>query len=410
MKAARAAVNGVETPESCSVFKVRGEANLRSAPGGIFLTGGTGFLGRELVARFLARGGDAPIVLLVRGRSRAEAWQRLHSLCKSPGQRWPDSYRKRIHPLCGNVSLPWLGLDRDDIRNLTVRVTRIVHSAASTNLNASLQEARKTNLAGAREILRLARSCRRLQSLAWISTAFVAGNRKGRILEEELQCGQTFRNGYEQSKFESELLARSCRSILPVTIFRPSIIVGDSRTGHTGNFSSIYWPLRLVAEGELRRVPGNPWTPLDLVPVNYVADAVTEILERHSSAGICYHLVAGRDGTITVRELLDRAIRYFSRCGEPLRFIPSRAHTHARLSVFFEYLIDYKQFDDSAARTALLGSGIQCPRVSDYLDRLFAFCERTGWGGPSGIDPHGFHSGPGFPAKGVSYVASTRSN
>ena len=410
IKASCAAVKRADKPESPLFSYVHGDESRRSAPGGIFLTGGTGFLGCELVARFLARGGDEPIYILIRARSRAEARKRFHSLYNSPGLPWPDSYRKRIRPLWGDISLPWMGLDPDEIRNLAGRVTRIVHSAASINLNASLQEARRTNLAGAREILRLALSCRRLESLAWISTAFVAGNRIGCILEGELQCGQKFRNGYEQSKFEAEILVRSYKSILPVTVFRPSIIVGDSRTGYTRNFSSIYWPLRLVAEGELRRVPGDPRTPLDLVPVNYVADAVAELLDRHRSTGFCYQLVAGRGGTITAREFLDRAIRYFDRSREPLRFIPPRAHADSRLRVFFEYLTDYKQFDDSATRTALRGTGLRCPRITDYLDRLFGFCQRTAWGGQGGIDQYRFHSWPELPVKGVSYDESACSN
>jgi nucleoside-diphosphate-sugar epimerase len=226
----------------------------------------------------------------------------------------------------------------------------------------------------------MAESCPRLQSLAWISTAFVAGDRKGRILEGESQCGQSFRNAYEQSKFEAELLARAAGTHLPIAILRPSIIVGDSRDGYTCNFGSIYWPLRLIAEGALRRVSGDPLTPLDLVPVDYVADAVAELMENQDAAGGCYQLVAGRAGSILTRELLDRAIQRFDRGGKPLQFVSPGAEADARLRVFLAYLDNRKEFDDFNARAALRGTGLSCPPATDYLDRLFEFCEQTNWG------------------------------
>jgi thioester reductase-like protein len=348
--------------------------------GATLLTGGTGFLGRELIPRLLAQGTEQSIYILIRGRDDMDVRHRFRALADSLSARWPNLDRKCLHPVRGDIALPRFGLDREDARDLARSVTRIVHSAASIRLNTSLAEARKTNLAGAGEVLRLAESCPRLQSLAWISTAFVAGDRRGCIREEELQCGQGFRNGYEQSKFEAELMAQSARTRLPITIFRPSIIVGDSRDGYTSNFASIYWPLRLIAAGILRRVSGDPLTPLDLVPVDYVADAVAELMEDQFAIGGCYHLVAGRFGSILVRELLDRAIRRFDRGGKPLRFLPPGAEMDARLHAFFAYLDDCKEFDDSGARAALQETGLLCPRATDYLDRLFEFCEQTKWG------------------------------
>ena len=355
-------------------------APCRSTRGAILLTGATGFLGREMLPRLLERSAGRSIYLLIRGRDDADVQRRFLALIDSLCARWPGLDRTRLRPLRGDVTLPWLGLGLEAAQDLASGVTRIIHSAASVHLNTSLTEARRTNLGGAREILRLAESCPRLERLAWISTAFVAGDRQGCILEKELQCGQNFRNAYEQSKFEAELMARSAGTHLPITIFRPSIIVGDSRDGYTCNFASLYWPLRLVAEGVLRRVSGDPRTPLDLVPVDYVADAVVELMKHRDATGGCYQLVAGRAGTISAQELLARAIRRFHRGGEPLCFVSPSAEANARLRVFFAYLDGHKEFDDSAARSALQGTGLRCPRVSDYLDRLFAFCERTGWG------------------------------
>jgi thioester reductase-like protein len=361
-------------------LRIPEEVGHRSTQGAILLTGATGFLGREMLPRLLARSEGRSIYLLIRGHDDIDVQRRFLTMVDSLCSRWPGVDRTRLCPLRGDLTLPRLGLAREAEQELARSVTRIIHAAASVHLNMPLAEARRTNLGGAREILRLAGSCRRLERLAWISTAFVAGDRQGCILEGELQCGQNFLNAYEQSKFEAELMARSAGTHLPLTIFRPSIIVGDSRDGYTCNFASIYWPLRLVAEGVLRRVPGDPQTPLDLVPVDHVADAVVELMEHRGAIGSCYQLVAGRSGTISAQELLSRAIWRFRRGGEPLCFVSAGAEANARLSVFFDYLGGHKEFDDSAARSALQGTGLRCPRVTDYLDRLFSFCERTGWG------------------------------
>jgi len=374
----------------------------RSEQGAILLTGATGLLGREMVPRLIARSQAQLIYLLIRGRDDAEVKSRFLDLVNSLGSRWQGLDQTRLRPLRGDLTLPRLGMDPKTAKELTGRVARIIHSAASVHLNTSLSEARTTNLGGAHEILRLAESCSRLQSVAWISTAFVAGDRQGCILEKELQCGQDFLNAYEQSKFESELLARSAGAGLPITVFRPSIIVGDSRDGYTCNFASIYWPLRLVAEGVVRRVSGDPRTPLDLVPVDYVADAVVELMEHRESIGSCYQLVAGRSGTITAQELLARAIRWFHPGGEPLCFVSSYTERNRRLRIFFAYLEGYKQFDDSDARSVLRGTGLKCPCVTDYLDRLFAFCERTRWGERNPVGPATYPSHASCSVKGAA--------
>ncbi len=353
----------------------------------ILLTGGSGFLGREIIPRLVRMGRTEAIYLLMRGEDDAEVSRRFHQLVDSLRRRWPDLEYSCLHAIRGDVALPGLGLGRADSRALAGSVTRIVHAAALTNLNATLAEARRANLGGAREILQLAAWCPRLVSISWISTAFVAGNRAGRIMEEELQNNQGFRNAYEQSKYEAELMVRSAAARLPVTVFRPSIIVGDSRDGYTCNFASIYWPLRLVARGVLRRVPGDPQTLLDLVPVNYVADAIVELMQNEDAVGRCYHLVAGQSGAITARELLEHAIRRFDRGGKPLRFEPPCPGKGFGLHAFFTYLQGCKVFVDSAARAALRPIGLRCPRVRDYLDNLFDFCECTDWGEQNDAGP-----------------------
>ena len=104
-----------------------------------------------------------------------------------------------------------------------------------------------------------------------MGTAYVAGERTGLVREDELAVGQSYRNTYEQTKAEAEALVRSRLGSLPGVILRPSIIVGDSRTGVTSSFKMMYWPLKIYARGLWRTVPGYPDAVLDIVPVDFVA-------------------------------------------------------------------------------------------------------------------------------------------
>src|SRR5437763_10977260 len=113
-----------------------------------------------------------------------------------------------------------------------------------------------------------------LARFAYVSTAYVAGTHPGEFHEDELAVGQDFRNAYEQSKFEAEQLVRARADRLPVQIFRPSIIVGERASGWTSSFNVLYTPLKAFARGRLPLLPADPEAPVDVVPVDYVADAI----------------------------------------------------------------------------------------------------------------------------------------
>ena len=154
-------------------------------------------------------------------------------------------------------------------------MTTIVHSAASVSFTLGIDEAREINLEGTRRMLELAELAQErggLDCYGHVSTAFVAGNHPGGFAECDLDLGQTFHNSYEQSKFEAEQLVRS-HDGLPYTIMRPSIVVGDRNNGWTAAFNVLYWPLRAFARGLFTAVPAIPSAPVDVVSIDYVADA-----------------------------------------------------------------------------------------------------------------------------------------
>src|SRR5919197_1219826 len=132
-----------------------------------------------------------------------------------------------------------------------------------------------------------------LRRMTYVSTAYVAGTRHNEVREDELDAGQDFRNPYEQSKHEAETMVRKHQRKLPITIARPSIVVGERGTGWTSSFNVIYGPLRAFASGAFPVLPGRSSAIIDVVTVDYVADSVLALTAAPEAEGGTYHLVAG---------------------------------------------------------------------------------------------------------------------
>jgi long-chain acyl-CoA synthetase len=230
--------------------------------------------------------------------------------------------------------------------------------------------------------------------MAYVSTAYVAGTHPGSFTEDDLVVGQTFRNAYERSKFEAERLVRRDRRRLPIQIMRPSIVVGEASTGWTQAFNVLYTPLKAFVQGRLPALPARASAPVDVVPVDYVADAIVELADRPADEGT-YHLVAA-GGASTVGELIDLASRHSDRSA-PLILPPAlyrgllhpllkrraparRRQALERLETFFPYFEMDVSYDDRRARGALAPSGIEAPPIAGYFGRLLDFAERSQWG------------------------------
>ncbi len=189
---------------------------------------------------------------------------------------------------------------------------------------------------------------------------------------------------------------RAHRETLPITILRPSIIVGDSRTGETSSFKMLYWPLKMYARRTWRTAPGYPDAIIDIVPVDFVASAIARLAFNPRAAGRTVHLCAGPAAQATVHEVAERASVFFG--VPPARYINPVLFwriIHPLLLVFLwgrkrrvvkdgqvyrSYLSMRMAFDTTVAEELLGPAGIRPPHVMDYLDRLLAFCRDTNWG------------------------------
>jgi thioester reductase-like protein len=362
----------------------------------VFLTGATGFVGMELLARYLERT-DRRVYALVRAADDREAAARMERTLLSlfgPEHR----YAQRVVAVRGDITRPglgiWGGVDR-----IAERVGEIVHGAASVSFEMQLQAARTINVDGTRRMLEFAERCHArggLRRFSYISTAYVAGERAGCFSEDDLDVGQSFRNTYEQSKFEAECLVARSRGQLPITVLRPSIVVGERDSGWTASFNVLYWPLRAFARGSYAALPARRDAPVDVVPVDYVADATFALTQAPEAEGATFHLTAGAH-TSSVGELVELATKFFGRQA-PSLIEPSvyRGVVHplvlraagdersrralSRSEVFFPYFAMRVHYDNRRARVALRGSGIRTTPLRTYFVRLVEFALAAQWG------------------------------
>ncbi len=355
----------------------------------VLLTGATGFVGMELLARYLERS-ERPIVTLVRASSDEEARARVDAVLVNLFGPRAERYAGRVETIAGELTAPGLGLGAGCRERLAERVTTIVHAAASVSFTLPLHEAREINVEGTRRILEFAELARErggLRRYGHVSTAYVAGTHAGHFAEGDLDVGQGFHNSYEQSKFEGEQLVRS-HAGLPFTILRPSIVVGDRRSGWTAAFNVLYWPLRAFARGLFTAVPAIPSAPVDVVSIDYVADGIYELCECEGGVGETYHLTAGANAS-TMDEIAQLASRYFRR---PLPKVLSPAEFaefehgsvgHSALEgsrAYFPYFSIGAVFDQAATRARLEPAGILVSPLGEYLERLLDFATRSRWG------------------------------
>jgi thioester reductase-like protein len=343
----------------------------------VLITGASGFVGMEVLARYLERG-DRDVVLLIRAGDDAEAKGRADDTLRNLFGFRARDYSRRVTALAADLTAPQLGLSESCRRGLADSVTKIVHSAASVSFALPLDEARTINLEGTRRVLDLAEQMPRLERYAHISTAYVAGNHSGSFSERDLDVNQQFRNSYEQTKFEAEQLVRS-RPEIPRTILRPSIVVGDRRSGWTSAFNVLYWPLRAFARGLFTEVPAIASAPVDVVSVDYVADAIHALCESEHDSGNTYHLTAGAQAS-TIGEIASAASRYFKRPPPRVLSPDEFAGDNHEARVYFPYFCVQTRFEDAFTRARLAPLGISVSPLRDYLDRLLDFATRSRWG------------------------------
>jgi 2-alkyl-3-oxoalkanoate reductase len=256
----------------------------------IFVTGATGLVGRGVVDRLLAADPRLHVLTLARDPARIAELAAAHG--------WDH----RVTALRGDVTMPGLGLDPEARARLTREATAVLHCAADTTFSRPLDEARAVNTAGTRHLLDLVSGWPRTARFAYVSTAFVAGRLSGDIAESAHDATGGWVNGYEQSKWEAEALVRAHAA--DWVVLRPSTVVADA-DGTVHQVNAVHRALRIYHAGLAAMLPWAPGATLEVVPGDWVCDAVARLAFDPAHAGRTFHLCAGGDA-LPIEEMLER--------------------------------------------------------------------------------------------------------
>lgn len=339
------------------------------------VTGGTGFIGRRVVSRLLESRPDAQVWVLVRRRSLGR-FERLAA-------RWGD----RVKPLV--AELPELDLSDEVLAELG-EIDHVVHCAAIYDITAGEPEQRAANVEGTRAVIELAR--RLGATMHHVSSIAVAGDFRGEYTEDDFDVGQQLPTPYHQTKFEAELLVRSTPG-LRHRIYRPAVVVGDSRTGEMDKVDGPYYFFGVLAK--LAVLPSL--TPIllpdtgrtNIVPVDYVVDALVALLHADGRDGQTFHLTAEKTiglrgiyrgvakaaGLPPLRGSLPRSVAApVLNVRGRARVLRNMAATQLGIPAEVFDLVDLPPtFVSEKTRNALRDYGIRVPEFSSYAPKLWRY-------------------------------------
>ena len=343
----------------------------------LFITGFPGFIANRLLERLARK--DCGFILLVQPSLRTRATEEIARIAQLTGRN-----RGEFQVVEGDISEPGLSLKPRDLELVRQQSTRVFHLAAIYDLAVPRDLALRVNPGGTRNVLDLARSMPHLRHFHHVSTCYVAGRREGVILESELRHDAGYRNYYEESKYLAELEVEAAKNELPITIHRPAVVCGDSQTGETGKYDGVYYLihylLRWPSGLSLINI-GNPEVSLNLVPVDFVVDAMSAL--AFDEAAIGQTLQLADPSPLTTEDLFNAIAKSIdgrrSRVTAPARLVyrflmlpPSPRITglpHHAVPYFF-----VKQLYDSAQAQRLLAPhGIKCPPFESYVDKIISF-------------------------------------
>jgi thioester reductase-like protein len=343
----------------------------------ILFTGFPGFIGARLIPRLLELRPGARFACLVQEKFLDAAHESVRALAATHPRT-----KGRLDLVIGDITAPGLGMGESAARKLRKELTGAFHLAAVYDLAVARDVALRINVEGTRNVLEFLGEAPRLSRLDYVSTAYVSGTAVGTYRETDLDVGQAFKNHYEETKFLAELAV--VESGLPHTIYRPGIVVGDSGTGETAKFDGPYFALHamdlLPSPGLFIRI-GDGAAEVNLVPVDFVLEAIARLSSWEGARGKTYHLTDPSPQTaLGIAELLAKSI------GKSFVFVPVPlpvAKLALALPKVGEWLgmpsqtLDYfdhpVHYDAARATADLARFGVACPPIAGYVQRLVAF-------------------------------------
>lgn len=347
--------------------------------GTTFITGFPGFIAERLVEKLASP--DRRMVLLSESRFVGKAKADVEEIARRSGVP-----KENFEVVEGDITRPSLALSEADTERIRGSVDEVFHLAAVYDLAVAEDLAYRVNVEGTKNVNEFIKSIHALNRYNYISTCYVAGKRSGRILEDELEHAEGFRNFYEETKYLAEIEVEKLKGEIPLTVFRPSVVVGDSETGETAKYDGIYYLIKYLrkAPSLLRLVNvGNRNVTLNLVPVDFVVDAIAALSRSEGALG--QTLAIADPSPLSTAELFNAIaeamtgkrslitppvalVEFFLnlRISPPLTGLP-----HSGVPYFF-----LSQSYDTSVSTELLSEcGIKCPDFREYVGNLIDFVE-----------------------------------
>jgi nucleoside-diphosphate-sugar epimerase len=345
----------------------------------VLMTGFPGFLASSLLPSIVQRTGER-VTCVVQSKYAEVAARRVAGLVATDA-----SLATHIRLVEGDITQPHLALGRHGPHD----VTEVWHLAAVYDLAVERDLAVRVNVDGTRNVLDTAERYPHLRRLHYFSTCYVSGRYAGPFGEDDLEVGAPFNNYYEATKHEAEVEVRlRMAGGLPATIYRPSIVVGDSHTGETQKFDGPYFIMQwLLRQPHYAVMPlaGDPTTTrVNVVPRNYIVEAVAHLSSLERSQGRTYQLADPHPLTVAemsaaLAQATDRRVmivsvpRRIAKVG--IRRVPG-AHTLLRIPAeAVDYFAHPTHYLTDHTRADLAGSGIAVPPFREYVDRLVAFMQ-----------------------------------
>jgi NAD(P)-dependent dehydrogenase (short-subunit alcohol dehydrogenase family) len=356
-----------------------------------FVTGGTGFIGQNLIPLLLARRGTVYVLV------RAGSLDRLEQL----KARWGRAARKVV-PITGDLTRPFLGISPAQRKELQGKITHLFHLAAIYDLKADAAQQEAANIKGTTHAVRFAEAVG-AKRFHHVSSIAAAGLYPGTFTEDMFEEATGLENPYFRTKHDSEGIVRK-KCTVPWRIYRPGIVVGDSRTGEIDKIDGPYYFFKLIQKMR-RAMPA--WMPaigleggrINIVPVDFVVEAMNYLGHKQGLDGRCFHLTdpkpkrigevlnlfaeAAHAPQMTMRvdarlfNYIPGAIKQGLAMLPPVRRITRQIFKDLGMPPDVLQFINYPtRFDSRETQKALKGSGIKVPRLDDYAWRLWDYWER----------------------------------
>ena len=356
-----------------------------------FITGATGALGSALVPLVLENPNNQ-VRLLIRAKSSEELSIRLKLLYDFWEFTENDRRKLRVVGLLGDATTSNFGLTQDDYNTLRAECTHIIHCAGAVRMNLPIKDARKSAVGAAEQVIKLAKLCVDLKKVDFVSTVGVKGKSTEPLQETWITISREFHNTYEQAKAEAENLVRSAvESGLPITVHRPSMVVGDSVTGKILHYQVFYHVCEFLSGRRTSGIfPSLENGFIDTIPVDYVAKSIYWSSANQETIGRIFHLCSG-ENQMSLIYLQDEVVKEFSLYGMKLphfkvylspRFFrlfssifalispPKIRRAIRTLPILIEYLASKQIFSNQESNVVLSAANINLPKAGCYLNRV----------------------------------------